>query len=90
MTKSFLTLIKVGFLGVFFAVGGKITPYLKLIRNLERKYTHICSFRKFTLQYQDFLNFTDVSSFFCKNSAFFGKNSTFALSSSMKTMLEIF
>ena len=55
---SVLTLIWVGFLGVCFEVGwrggGKITPFLKLIRimletwNLARKYTRIFSFRKYT------------------------------------------
>ena len=54
-----LTLIWVGFLLVRFDVyrggrGGKITPCLKLVRimletsNLVRKYTRICSFRKYT------------------------------------------
>ena len=54
---SILTLIWLGFLGVCVEVGrggGKITPCLKLVRimlepsNLARKYTHICSFRKYT------------------------------------------
>ena len=55
-----LTLIRVGFLGLRFAVegfGGKITthPFLKLVRitletwNLVLKYTSICSVRKYTL-----------------------------------------
>ena len=51
----FLTLIWVGFLGVHFeGGGGKITPCLKPVRimletsNLARKYTPICSFRKYT------------------------------------------
>ena len=51
-----LTLIWVGFLGVRFEVGGggQIPPRLKLVRimletsNLARKYTPICSFRKYT------------------------------------------
>ena len=48
-----LILIWVGFLGVRFEVGGKITPCLKLVRvmletwNLARKYTLTCSFRKY-------------------------------------------
>ena len=82
-----LTLIWVGFLGVRFEVGrggGKITsnyptsPCLKLVRitletsNLASKYTHIRNFRKFTFQYQDSLNFADVS-IFCKKSAFLAK-----------------
>ena len=48
----------VGFLGVRFEVGGgggKITPCLKPVTitletsNLARKYTPICSFRKYTI-----------------------------------------
>ena len=62
-----VTLIWVGFLGVRFDVkkglgwegggGGKITPFLNLVRimletsNLARKYTDICSLRKYTFQY---------------------------------------
>ena len=54
--KIDLTLIWVGVLGVRFEVegGGKITPRLKPVRimletsNLARKYTPICSFRKYT------------------------------------------
>ena len=50
----YLTLIWVGFLGVRFEVGGKIPPRLKLVKimletsNLARKYTLMCSFRKYT------------------------------------------
>ena len=69
------------FLGVHFEVGGKITPAcLKLIRimweawNLVRKYTDTCSFRKRTFQYQEPLNFDDVSIFdFAKNQHFLAK-----------------
>ena len=50
-----LTLIWVGLLGVRFEVGGvKLPPCLKPVRtmletsNLARKYTPICSFRKYT------------------------------------------
>ena len=51
-----LTLIWVGFLGVHFEVGGGggELPCLKLVRitlgiwNLVPKYTHICSFKKYT------------------------------------------
>ena len=54
-----LTLVWVGFLGLCFEArgdGGKTTPlpHLKLLRtmletwNLVRKYTHICSLRKYT------------------------------------------
>ena len=48
---------------------GKVAPCVKLVRimlessNLVRKYKHICSFRKYTFQYQGLLNFTDVSIF---------------------------
>ena len=44
---SYVTLIWVGFLGVRFEMGGKISPCLKLVRimletwNLVRKYTHM-------------------------------------------------
>ena len=37
--------------------------------NLACKYTHKCSFRKDTFQYQDPNNFADVS-IFCEKSAF--------------------
>ena len=51
----------------------KLPTCLKLIgimletSNLARKYRHICSFRKYTLQYQGSLNFADVSIIFAKN-----------------------
>ena len=96
---KFLTLIWAEFLGVHFEVGvwveGKITPCLKLVRikleiwHLARKYRPMCSFRKFTFQYQDFLNFADVSTF-CKKSVFFGKNSTFTQSNIVRAVLESF
>ena len=38
--------------------------------NLARKYTFICSFKKYTFQYQGPLNFADVSIFLAKNSIF--------------------
>ena len=86
-----------GFLGVRFEVErGKIIVRLKLVRfmletcNLVRKYTYICSFRKYTIQYQDFPNFADVSIFLQKNPAFFSKNSTFTQSNSVTAVLEIF
>ena len=43
------------------------SPYLKIIRikletwNLVCKHTHVFNFRKYTFQYQDTLNFADVS-----------------------------
>ena len=54
-------------------------PRLKLGRivletyNLVRKYTHICSFRKYTFWYQGPLNFNDVSIFLQKISIFWQK-----------------
>ena len=56
--------------------GGKITSCLKLVRiiletsNLARKYTSICSFRKYTFQCLGPLNFADVSIFLQKISDF--------------------
>ena len=43
--------------------------------NLVRKYKHICDFKKYPVQYQDLLNFADVSIFCIKKT--FVKNSTF-------------
>ena len=75
-----LTLIWVGFLGARFEVGrGVKLARLKLIRimletwNLVHKFTHIFSFRKYTFQYQGFLNFPDVSIYFAKNQHFLAK-----------------
>ena len=56
---------------------------MKLVRamletwNLVRKFAYICSFRKYTFQYQGSLNFVDVSIFFAQKSTFFGKNGIF-------------
>ena len=64
-----LTLICVGFLGIRFEVGSKITHCRKLVRilleawNLVRKYRHIFNFKKYTFQYQGSFNFADVSIF---------------------------
>ena len=66
--------------------GGKITPFLKLVRitletsYLVRKYKHICSFRKCTFYYQGLLNLADVRTFLQNNNIFFGNNSTFTQS----------
>ena len=74
--KNILTLIWVDFLEVCFEVRGKITPCVKLVRimletsNLVRTFKHICSFRKYTCQYQGFLNFADVSIFLQKVTVF--------------------
>ena len=57
---------------------GKLTPRLKLVRstletsNLARKYTHMCSFRKYTKLFLILL----MSAFFAKKSAFFDQNIT--------------
>ena len=45
---------------------------------VERKYTQICSFKKYTFKNQDPLNFSD-DSIFCKKSAFLAKNGTFTI-----------
>ena len=84
-----LTLI---FSGVRFEVAGgggggmgelpSPTPCLKLVRimletsYLACTYTHICSFRKYTFQYQGSLNFANVRIFFEK-SGFFYQSRTF-------------
>ena len=77
-----LTIIQVRFLELRLEVEGgvKYSPVcLKLIRvmletsSLARKYTHISSFRKYTFQYQGFLNFADVSLFLQKISVFWPK-----------------
>ena len=65
----YLILIWVGFLGARFeVVGGKITPSKTRLEtwNVVREFTHICSFRKYTFQYRDPLNFADVSIFLQK------------------------
>ena len=65
-----------GFLGVRFEVGGNINPCLKPVKimldtsNLARKYTPICSLRKYTLYCLGPLNFADVSIFLQRNSVF--------------------
>ena len=69
------------FRGSFWGGGGGrgITLCLKLVRmmletwNFVRKFAHICSFRKYTFQYQGFLNFADVSIFFGKTQHFLAK-----------------
>ena len=64
-------------------MGGKITPLplcLKLVRitletsNLVRKYTPLCSFRKYTFYCLGLLNFADVSISLQKNSVFIRKS----------------
>ena len=87
--------------GVHFEVGEgglKLPLGLKLVRimletwNLAGKYTHICSFRKYTFQYQRPLYFADVSIFFffLQKMVFFGRNSTFTQSDSVRVVLETF
>ena len=75
--------------------GGKPTPsLLERLRimtetsNLARKYTHICSFRKYTFQYQGPFNFADVS-IFCKKLALLGQNNTFTQSNGVRVVLEM-
>ena len=94
-----LTLIWVGILGARFELGGggKITspPCLKFVRimletsNSVRKFTPICSFRKYTFQCLGPLIFADVS-IFCKKLAFFVQISTVTQSNSVRAVLEIF
>ena len=73
--KFTLTLIWVDFLGVRFEVWG-VPPCLKPVKimletsNLARKYTSVCSFRKYTFQDLDPLSFADVSIFLQKISVF--------------------
>ena len=78
------------------AAVGKITPGLKLIRdmletwNLVRKYTLICSFKKYNFWYQDPLNFLWCQHLMQKNQGFFPQNSIFTQSNSVIAVLEIF
>ena len=58
--------------------------------NLVRKYTHICSFRKYTFQCQDPLNSADASIFLPKISIFFCKDGTFTQSNSVKAVIDTF
>ena len=57
--------------------------------SLARKYTYICSFRKYIFYYQGSLNFADVF-FFFKKSAFFDENSTFTQINGVRAVLNIF
>ena len=94
-----LTLIQVGFLEVSFerSASGrvKLPPSSKLVRILLEtlisisKQAHICSFIKYTFQYQDPPNFADVS-ILLQKIVLFGKNSTFTQSNSVRFVLEIF
>ena len=72
-----LTLIWVGFSGIRFEVGWEESP---------PPYTNICSFRKYTFQYQGPLNFVDVRIFWQKISIF-GNNSTFTQSNIVRALL---
>ena len=68
-----------GFVLRWVGVGVKLPLCLKLVRimletsNLVRKYTSICSFRKYTFQCLGPLNFADVSIFLQKNQRFLSK-----------------
>ena len=70
------------FRGSFWGWGGgevKLPPCLKLVRimletsNVARKYTHLCSFRKYTFYYQAYLKFADASIFLQKYHRFLAK-----------------
>ena len=65
--------------------GGKITPCLKLIRNLK------FGIHKIILLVSRYLmfSFSDVS-FFCEKSAFFDKISAFTQSNIIRAVLKIF
>ena len=78
-----------GFLGGLFWGGNKSTPpplppsnpfFWKLVRimleswNLVRKFTHICSCKKYTFQYQGFLNKSRIRLLNCCKSAINWKN----------------
>ena len=71
----------------------KLSLRLKLVRiiletsNLARKYTHTCSFRKYTCNTKVLLI---LLNFFAKNQRFYGQNSTFAQSNGVRAALEIF
>ena len=63
------------FRGSFWGWGGgevKLPPCLKLVRimletsNMARKYTHLCSFRKYTFSTKPILSLL-MPAFFCKN-----------------------
>ena len=58
--------------------------------NLVRNFTNICSFRKYTFQYQGFLNFVDISIFLAKNQHSFAKNYTFTQSNCVRDFLVLF
>ena len=68
---------------------GKITPNLKCVSIMLRKYTDISSFRKYTFQYQDLLILLTSGFFFAESQRFFGKNSIFTQSSRMRALLEL-
>ena len=46
--------------------------------NLARKYTSICSFRKYTIQCLGSLNFADISIFFAKTELFLSKKQLYS------------
>ena len=75
-------------------LGINLLPSLKLVRsmlqtlNLVRKYKYLCSFRKYSFQFQDPINLADIS-IFLENIIIFGKN-TFTQSNNMRVISEIF
>ena len=66
-------------MGSFYRAGNPPPSCLKLVRimletsNLVCKYTHVCSFKKYTFKDQGPLHFLS-GFFFCKKSAFWGEN----------------
>ena len=74
--ENHLTLIWVGFFGVYYEVGGggrgKITPCLKLVWYVST-HTYVVSEN---IQYQGSLNFFDASIFYAKNQHFLTKKVT--------------
>ena len=85
-----------GFLGVRFDVGGKITPpRLKLVRITLETWNFALSTDPYVVSENIILSTKDLlillmSAFFCKKAAFFGQNSTFTQSNSGRAVLEIF
>ena len=67
----------------------KLVEIILETSNLARKYTPICSFRKYTFYCLGPLNFADVS-IFPPKLAFFLQKSTFTQSNSVRTVLEFF
>ena len=67
----------------------KLVRMMLKTSNLVYTYTHMCSFRKYTCQYQRLINFAYVSIFLQKINTL-GENSTFTQSNTVRAVLEIF